>query len=92
MSILQTFDDYKLEYNKRLQQDYPSYTTDVFEDSVYMFDAVWAAALALHNASKVLEDNSTLMNFDYNSQNTSRAIYEAAFDTSFFGLSVSTYI
>ena len=50
---------------------------------------MWAAALALHNASKVLENDLTLMNFSYNSENTSRDIYEAALSTSFFGLSVS---
>ncbi|XP_065899544.1 gamma-aminobutyric acid type B receptor subunit 2-like isoform X2 [Dysidea avara] len=83
-----TYEQYEHEYYKRLQNDYPHYRTDLFNDSVYTFDAVWAAALALHNASKVLENDLTLMNFSYNSENTSRDIYEAALSTSFFGLSV----
>jgi len=90
---LQTYNQYEQQYRRRLQNDYPNYNADVFEDSVYTFDAVWAAALALHNASKVLENNVTLLNFSYNSVSISEAIFEAALNASFFGLSVSdTYI
>lgn len=89
MPYLQTYNDYEQEYRWRLQNDYRHYNADIFEDSVYTFDAVWAAALALHNASKVLENNLTLMDFDYNSNSISTAIFEAALNTSFLGLSVS---
>lgn len=87
-----TFEEYKTEYEKRLldyQNMYPENepgTSDLFEDSVYVFDAVWAAALALHNASEVMT-NQTLMDFDYNNEFISRTIYNETLDASFFGLS-----
>ena len=86
---LQTFNDYEIEYQKRLENDYTGTPDNLFEDSVYTFDAVWTAALALHNVSKSLENNLTLMDFNYNSETISKAIYDAAISTSFFGLSVS---
>jgi len=55
-------------------------------DSAYMFDAVWAAALALNKT------NANLVNFTYNgeaSTNISRLIYNEAKKLSFLGLSVS---
>ena len=63
-------------------------TFDFFEDSVYLFDAVWAVTLALHNASEVMT-NQTLMDFDYNNEFISRTIYNETLDISFFGLTVS---
>jgi len=86
---LQTFNDYEIEYQNRLKNDTAA---NLFEDSVYTFDAVWTAALALHNASKSLGNNLTLMDFNYSSETSetiSKAIYDAAVNTSFFGLSVS---
>ena len=56
------------------------------EDSAYMFDAVWAAALALNNT------NASLVNFTYNgeaSANISQQIYNEAKKLKFFGLTVS---
>ena len=56
------------------------------EDSAYIFDAVWAAALALNNT------NSNLTNFMYNgpaAANTSQFIYGKMINLSFFGLTVS---
>ncbi|XP_065899539.1 gamma-aminobutyric acid type B receptor subunit 2-like isoform X2 [Dysidea avara] len=53
------------------------------EDSAYMFDAVWAAALALNNT------NDSLVNFMYNSQeaaNISQSIHNNMIDLNFFGL------
>ena len=63
-------------------------TSELFEDSVYVFDAVWAVALALRSTSEVMT-NQTLMDFDYNNEFISRTIYNETLDTSFFGLSVS---
>ena len=64
----------------------------MFEDSVYVFDAVWTAALALHNASKAMS-NQTLKDFDYNNRYISEVIYNQTLKTDFFGLSVShTYL
>ena len=56
------------------------------EDSAYIFDAVWTAALALNSS------NSNLTNFMYNgpeAANTSQSIYEKMINSSFFGLTVS---
>ena len=63
-------------------------TSDLFDDSVYVFDAVWTAALALHNTSKAMS-NQTLMNFDYNNGFIANVIYDQTLKTDFFGLSVS---
>ena len=70
---------------------YPGFepgTSDLFEDSVYVFDAVWTAALALHNASLAMT-NQTLKDFDYNNAYISETIYNETLKTDFFGLSVS---
>ena len=70
---------------------YPGFepgTSDLFEDSVYVFDAVWTAALALHNASLAMT-NQTLEDFDYNNAFISETIYNETLETDFFGLSVS---
>jgi len=59
------------------------------EDSAYIFDAVWAAALALNNT------NSNLSSFMYNGPadgNTSRYIYEELINSNFFGLTVSVVV
>jgi len=56
------------------------------EDSAFMFDAVWAAALALNNTIMGLED------FTYdsgNSVNISQKIYRTMLDLDFLGLTVS---
>jgi len=60
----------------------------LFDDSVYVFDAVWTAALALHNASKAMS-TQTLRDFDYNNGYISEVIYNQTLKTDFFGLSVS---
>ena len=52
-----------------------------------MFDAVWAAALALNNTNSI-----GLVNFTYNNEkatNISQYIYQEMLDLKFFGLSVS---
>ena len=56
------------------------------EDSAYMFDAVWAAALALNNT------DVDLTNFTYNGPGdniTSQSIYNETLKLNFFGLTVS---
>ena len=57
------------------------------EDSAYIFDAVWAAALALNDIS--------VANFTYNSlaaANVSQSIYEKMMGLNFFGLTVSMHV
>ena len=63
----------------------------VRNDSAYMFDAIWTAALALkRTAMRLKERKLTLMDFDYNDKhNISDIIYEEALKTNFFGLTVS---
>ena len=57
------------------------------EDSAYIFDAVWAAALALNNIN--------VANFTYNdlvAANISQSIYEEIMGLNFFGLTVSVHV
>ena len=58
-----------------------------------MFDAMWTAALALNRtATRLNEDNLTLMDFNYDDEhNISCIIYEEALQVKFFGLTVSHY-
>ena len=60
-------------------------------DSAYMFDAMWTAALALNRTeTRLNERNLTLMNFSYDDKyNISDIIYEEALKVNFFGLTVS---
>ena len=56
------------------------------EDSAYMFDAVWAVALALNNT------DADLLNFTYDGENAiniSQSIYQELINVEFFGLTVS---
>ena len=60
--------------------------TSQLEDSAFMFDAVWAAALALNNTE------ADLVNFSYDSEdaaNISQYIYQEMLGLKFFGLTVS---
>ncbi|XP_065899591.1 gamma-aminobutyric acid type B receptor subunit 2-like [Dysidea avara] len=53
------------------------------EDSAYMFDAVWAVALALNNT------DADLLNFTYDGENAiniSQSIYQELINVEFFGL------
>ena len=59
------------------------------EDSAFMFDAVWAAALALNNTSV------DLVKFAYDredSVNISQKIYQEMLDLDFLGLTVSYFL
>ena len=59
------------------------------EDGAYMFDTVWAAALALNNTAAKLPSGQSLLDFNYLNSNLSKMIYEEALKVSFFGLTVS---
>ena len=64
----------------------------VRNDSAYMFDAIWTAALALNRTATRLNEttNVTLLDFDYDDKyNISDIVYEEALKTEFFGLTVS---
>ena len=60
-------------------------------DSAYMFDAMWTAAIALNRTStRLKENNLSLMDFSYDDEyNISDIIYEEALKVKFFGLTVS---
>ena len=68
-------------------------TTPHTEDSAYMFDAIWTAALALNRTkSRLVDDGLTFMNFSYDGKNGTHIrdiIYEEALDVKFPGLTVS---
>ena len=63
-------------------------------DSAYMFDALWTAALALNRTeTRLNERNLTLTDFTYDDDyNISDIIYEEALKVNFFGLTVSQCI
>ena len=59
------------------------------EDSAFMFDAVWAAALALNKT------DVDLVKFAYDSEdsvNISQKIYQKMLDLDFLGLTVSYFL
>lgn len=66
-------------------------TDPLVDDSAYMFDALWTAALALNRTkARLNEKNFSFMNFDYDDKyNISDIIYEEALRVEFFGLTVS---
>ncbi|XP_065899508.1 gamma-aminobutyric acid type B receptor subunit 2-like isoform X2 [Dysidea avara] len=64
------------------------------QDSAFMFDAVWTAALAINRTASKLPSGVTLKNFTYNdevSKNISRILYEEALNVTFFGLTGEVY-
>ena len=66
-------------------------TDPLVNDSAYMFDAMWTAALALNRtATRLKERNLSLMDFSYDDEyNISSIIYEESLNVEFFGLTVS---
>ena len=63
-------------------------TDPLVNDSAYMFDALWTAALALNRTeTRLNERNLTLTNFTYDDEyNISNIIYEEALKVNFLGL------
>ena len=66
-------------------------TEPYVNDSAYVFDAMWTAALALNRTeTKLNKHNLSLKNFSYDDEhNISEMIYEEALQVEFFGLTVS---
>ena len=87
---LQTWYSYFSRYIKRFEISNGTNT----EDTVYMFDAIWTAALALNKTKSQLDKrNLTFMDFTYEDEHDiSSIIYEEALKLTFFGLTVSSYI
>ena len=89
--FVQTWKEYEEIYDERFNELFGG--TEVpynIDDGAYMFDTVWAAALALHNTVKKLPSGQSLLDFDYSNANLSEMIYEEALGVNFFGLTVST--
>ena len=90
----QSWDTYETYYADRFDKLFNESEREVpntIDDGAYMFDAVWAAALALHNTAKKLPMGQSLLDFDYSSTVLSESIYEEALNVNFFGLTVSIY-
>ena len=56
------------------------------KDGAFMFDTVWAAALALNETAK---QGYSLTDFNYMNKNLSNVIYNEILKVEFFGLTVS---
>ena len=91
--LLQTWNYYYTEHKKRFKalDKINNDTLPHTEDSAYMFDAIWTAALALNASKPRLERmNKTFADFTYeNGYEISSVIYKEALNVSFFGLTVS---
>ena len=66
-------------------------TDPALNESAFIFDALWTAALALNRTQiRLSEKNLTLLDFTYDDKyNISDIIYEEALKVNFFGLTVS---
>ena len=94
--LLQTWNYYHTEHIERfkvLDSKESNNSLPHTEDSAYMFDAIWTAALALNKTKPRLEKmNLTFANFTYDDEYgkiISDIIYEEALKVKFFGLTVS---
>ena len=88
--FIQSWNDYKEFYAERFRDLFNDTSVPYnLEDGAYMFDTVWAAALALHNTAAKLPSGQSLLDFNYSNSNLSKMIYEEALNVSFFGLTVS---
>jgi len=85
LNFLQNWYEFVSHHNKAYPKLKRNASTQL-EDSAYMFDAVWAVALALNNT------NDELLKFTYDGEssfNISQNIYQKLLNVSFFGLTVS---
>ena len=66
-------------------------TDPALNESAFIFDSLWTAALALNRTeTRLREKNLTLTDFTYDDvHNISGMIYEEALNVKFFGLTVS---
>ena len=66
-------------------------TDPAVNESAFIFDALWTAALALNRTqARLNERHLTLLDFTYEDKyNISDIIYEEALKVNFFGLTVS---
>ena len=83
-----------VDHKQRFDKINSSNSEIVRNDSAYIFDAIWTAALALNRtATQLKERNLKLTDFSYDDKyNISGMIYEEARNVTFFGLTVSCTI
>ena len=90
---LQTWNQYISEHERRFPKlkTVKNNTNPAEDESAFMFDAMWTAAIALNRtATRLKKDNLALMNFSYDDEHDiSSIIYEEALKVKFFGLTVS---
>lgn len=93
---MQTWQQYVSEHEHRFSMlnKIKDNTNPLVNDSAYMFDAVWTAALALNRTlTQLNERNLTIKDFSYdNDYNISGILYEEALNVKFFGLTVRILI
>ena len=94
--LFQTWNYYYSEHKKRfnvLQNKASNESSAHTEDSAYIFDAIWTAALALNRTKSILDkQNLSFTDFTYDDEHRiSDIIYQAALNVSFFGLTVSVH-
>ena len=69
--------------------------SEALRQAIYVYDAIWAAALALHNASQLLKDGVikgqplSLEDFDYGRDDINEVILNSARSLKYQGVSVS---
>ena len=92
-SSCKTWKDYEEFYEQRFYELFNgSNVPDNLDDGAYMFDTVWAAAIALHNTAAKLPSGQSLMDFNYSNAELSDILYKEALNVSFFGLTVSSVV
>ena len=70
--------------------------SEALRQAVYVYDAIWAAALALHNASQLLKNgiikgqSLSLEDFNYSRYDINQVILNSARSLKYQGVSVST--
>ena len=69
--------------------------SEALRQAIYVYDAIWAAALALHNASHLLKDGIikgqplSLQDFNYSRDDINQVILNSARSLKYQGVSVS---
>ena len=99
---MQTPEEYEKEYSKLLQQErYQVQNLTKFIASGSIYDATWAMALGLHNASEMVMMNDSsgcdhlpgrlvpLEDFDYMNEKMGCVMHNSFHQVHFFGITVS---
>ena len=92
--LCQTPNEFLADFVRHLDRlNYPR--SEALSDAIYVYDAVWAAAFALHNASetlKALPEPQELTDFTYERGDINAYILQAALGLDFRGVSVRLHV